>query len=113
MPALNYRGKAHPYLEAKIPTLEDANSLGQFVRVGCLRCRTIRFYRPNDIRTLIGKNVHVLRLQEMFRCEQCGSKEHMAVEFKTLIGNEVSGLVVRELVETKWIKRPIWRDRRL
>ena len=113
MPALNYRGRAHPYLEAKIPTLEDADNLGQFVRVGCLRCKTIRFYRPNDIRILIGRNIHVLHLHDKFRCEQCGSKEHMAVEFKTMMANEIPGLVVRELVETKWVKKPVWRDRKL
>ena len=113
MPALNYRGRAHPYLEAKIPTLEDADKLGQFVRVGCLRCKSIRCYRPNDIRILIGENIHVLPLQDKFRCEQCGSKEHMTVEFKSMMANEIPGLVVRELAETKWVKRPVWRDRKL
>lgn len=113
MPALNYCGRAHPYLEAKIPTLEDADKLGLFVRIGCLNCKSIRFYRPNDIRILIGENIHVLHLQDKFRCEQCGSKEHMAVEFKTMMANEIPGLVVRELIETRWVKKPVWRDRKL
>jgi len=113
MPALNYRGRAHPNLEAKIPTLADADGLGQFVRVGCVRCKTIRFYRPADIRTLVGENVHILHLQERFRCDQCGKKEYMAVEFKTLLAREIPGLVIRELVEVQWVKRPVWRDKKL
>ncbi|MBC7149835.1 MAG: hypothetical protein H5U22_10680 [Rhizobium sp.] len=110
MPASNYRGRAHPYLENKIPTLEDADALGQFVRAGCLRCKTVRFYRPADIKALIGENIHVLHLQDKFRCDACRSKEHMAVEFKTLLAREIPGLMVRELVEVRLVKRPIWRD---
>lgn len=113
MPASNYRGRAHPYLENKIPTLEDAEALGQYVRAGCLRCKTVRFYRPADIKALIGENIHVLHLQDKFRCATCRSKEYMAVEFKMLLAREVPGLVVRELVEVQWVKRPIWRDRKL
>lgn len=110
MPASNYRGRAHPYLENKIPTLEDADALGQYVRAGCVRCKTIRFYRPADIKALIGENMHILRLQDKFRCDACRSKEHMAVEFKTLLAREIPGLMVRELVEVRLVKRPIWRD---
>lgn len=113
MPAISYRGRAHPYLENKIPTLDDADGLGQFVRAGCSRCKGVRYYRPADIRTLVGENTHILNLQERFRCEQCGSKEHMAVEFKTLLGSEIPGLVVRELVEIRWVKKPVWRDKKL
>ncbi len=113
MPAINYRGRAHPYLEAKIPTLDDADALGQFVRAGCLRCKTIRFYRPADIKALIGENIHVLHLQQKFRCDSCRSKEHMAVEFKTLLASEIPGLVVRELVDIRWVKKPLWRDKTL
>lgn len=113
MPASNYRGRAHPYLENKIPTLKDAEALGQFVRAGCVGCKTNRFYRPADIQRLIGENIHILHLQDKFRCDQCGKKEYMAVEFKTLLAREIPGLVVRELVEVQWVKRPVWRDRKL
>jgi hypothetical protein len=37
----------------------------------------------------------------------------MVVEFKTMMANEIPGLVVRELVETRWVKKPVWRDRKL
>lgn len=37
----------------------------------------------------------------------------MALEFKTLLAREIPGLVVRELVEGQWVKRPVWRDRKL
>jgi hypothetical protein len=113
MPAISYRGRAHPYLENKIPTLKDAEALGQYVRAGCVRCKTIRFYRPADIQRLIGENIHILHLQDKFRCDQCRTKEYMAVEFKTLLALEIPGLVVRELVEVKLVKRPVWRDVRL
>lgn len=113
MPAISFRGRAHPYLENKIPKLDDADGLGQFVRARCVRCKAIRNYRPADIRRLVGENTHILGLQERFRCEQCGSKEHMAVEFKTLLGSEIPGLVVRELVEIRWVKKPVWRDEKL
>ena len=113
MPAINYRGRAHPYLENKIPTLEDAHELGQFVRAGCGHCKTVRFYRPADIHELIGQNIHILHLQGRFRCDQCRSKDYMTVEFKTLLASEIPGLVVRELVDVQWVKKPHWRDRRL
>jgi len=110
MPAISYRGRAHPYLENKILSLEDAHQLGQFVRAGCGHCKTVRFYRPADIRELIGQNIHILHLQGRFRCDQCGAKEYMAVEFKTLLAREIPGLLVRELIEVRLVRRPIWRD---
>lgn len=113
MPASNYRGRAHPHLENKIPTIDDADRLGQFIRAACQRCKIVRFYRPADIRKLIGDNVHILHLQERFRCDQCRTKEYMFVEFKTLLAVEISGLMVRELVEIRSVKLPLWRDTQL
>lgn len=113
MPAISYRGPAHPYLENKIPTLDDADGLGQFVRAGCGRCKTVRFNRPADIRELIDQHIHILHLQGRFRCDQCGAKEYMTVEFKMLLASEIPSLVVRELVDFRWVKKPRWRDRKL
>lgn len=113
MPAPNYRGLSHPYLEAKLPTLDHADGMGQFVRAGCARCKTIHLYRPADIKTVVGGDMHVFRLREKLRCEQCGKRDEMVVEFKTFLGNEMVGLVVRELVEIRTVKKPIWREKRL
>lgn len=55
----------------------------------------------------------MLKLQHRFRCDGCGSKTHMIVQFKMLLASEVVGLVVRELVEVKTVRRPVWRDRKL
>lgn len=113
MPAPNYRGLSHPYLEAKLPTLDHADGMGQFVRAGCARCKTIHLYRPADIKTVVGGDMHVFRLREKLRCEQCGKRDEMVVEFKTFLGNEMVGLVVRKLVEIRTVKKPIWREKRL
>ena len=37
----------------------------------------------------------------------------MEVSFKTFIGDEIKGLIVRELVEIRSVKRPLWRDKKL
>ncbi|CLP85743.1 Uncharacterised protein [Mycobacterium tuberculosis] len=37
----------------------------------------------------------------------------MEVEFKTLVGAEIKDIVLRELVEIRMVKRPVWRDRKL
>lgn len=112
MPAPNYRGSSHPYSEAKVPRLIDAHLSGQFVRARCNACRITRYYRPMDIIKIIGDH-HVLQIQQRFRCERCGMNGNMDVSFKMVIGEEVRGLTVRELVEIRMVKRPIWRDRKL
>ena len=66
-----------------------------------------------DIERLLKENLHVLNLQRKFRCDRCGSKDHMVVEFRTLVAAEMVGLVVRELVDVKTVRRPVWRDRRM
>jgi hypothetical protein len=113
VPSVIYKGKAHPYRENQIPTLSDAESKGQFVRVRCTPCKITRYFRPTDIEKLLQENLHVLNLQRKFRCDRCGSKDHMVVEFRTLVAAEMVGLVVRELVDVKTVRRPVWRDRRM
>lgn len=113
MPSVEYKGHAHPYVENKIPKLSDANSNGQFVQVKCTWCKITRFYRPQDIMVLLEGNPHVLNLQRRFRCERCNRKDYMAVEFTSPSASENVGLVVRELVDVKMVKRPIWRDRKI
>lgn len=96
MPSVTYKGSAHPYRENQIPKLTDADALGQYVKVTCKWCspRISRYYRPMDISRLVG-NQHVLKLQHRFRCEKCGRKDHMEVEFKTLMGAEIKDIVLR------------------
>ncbi|KQQ73797.1 hypothetical protein ASF70_08330 [Rhizobium sp. Leaf321] len=66
MPSVIYKGKAHPYRENQSPTLEDAASKGQFVRVRCTLCKITRYFRPIDIERLLQENLHVLNLQRKF-----------------------------------------------
>ena len=112
MPSVHYKGHAHPYQEAQIPRLGDAHRNGQFVRIRCLRCKITRNYRPLDIIRLVGDR-HVLQLQRCFRCEPCGRKDRMEVLFVTVLGHEIQGFPVRELVEIRTVKRPVWRDCKL
>ena len=112
MPSVEYKGFAHPAREAQIPRLTDAHMLGQYVKITCRWCKITRTYRPLDILKLVG-DVHVLRLQHRFRCEKCKRKDYMEVEFKSVMGSEIVGMQIRELVEIRMVKKPIWRDRKL
>jgi hypothetical protein len=44
VPSDIYKGKAYPYLENQIPTLSDAESKTQFVRVRCIPCKITRYF---------------------------------------------------------------------
>ncbi|MDZ5697835.1 hypothetical protein [Chelativorans sp. M5D2P16] len=44
------------------------------------------------------------------RCELCGRKAYLAVDFHLLGGRERAVTPVRTLVKIRTIKRPIWRD---
>jgi hypothetical protein len=112
MPSVIYKGHAHPYRENQIPRLSDAHRSGQYVRVVCTRCRLRRNFRPLDIMKLL-EDRHVLALQRSFRCEKCGRKDAMEVSFETVMGSEISNFAVRELVEIRMVKRPVWRDIKL
>jgi len=114
VPDIEWKGSAHPYRENQIPKLTDAEFLGQFVKVTCTWCtpKITRYYRPMDIYKIVGQQ-HILKLQRRFRCEKCGRNDYMDVTFKTVIGGEIKGLVIRELVEIRMVKRPIWRDKKL
>lgn|GEM_PF-743713 len=111
MPAPNYKGHAHPYVEAKLPRLSKADEMGHFVEVTCQMCRPriVRNYRPADVIKLIG-DCNIFDLRQRFYCERCGSKEYMDVNFRVLIGDEAKGFPVRELVDIKLVRKPIWRD---
>jgi predicted nucleic-acid-binding Zn-ribbon protein len=113
LPSVVWKGSGHPYRENQIPKLSDADANGQFVRVTCKACRIIRHYRPADIRRLLQQDLHVLKLQNKFRCDRCGSKDRMLVEFKSLMGDTIVGLVVRELLEVRMVRRPVWRDKKM
>ncbi|OHV81590.1 hypothetical protein [Rhizobium sp. LCM 4573] len=112
MPSVEYKGFAHPRVEAQIPRLTDAHSAGQYVKMSCCWCKITRMYRPLDILKLVG-DVHVLKLHRRFYCEKCGRKDYMAVEFKNVMGSEIAGMRIRELVEIRMVKKPIWRDTKL
>ena len=114
MPSVEYKGGSHPYSEAKIPRLLDAHQNGQFVKVTCKWCRPqiTRNYRPMDIAKLVGDR-HVMELQHRFRCEKCRRNDYMEVSFEMVIGDRIKGFPVRELVEIRTVKRPVWRDIKL
>ena len=44
------------------------------------------------------------------RCERCGKREYMDVEFWSPTGQEWEELIVRRLVGTRMIRKVIWRD---
>jgi predicted nucleic-acid-binding Zn-ribbon protein len=113
VPSVIYKGHAHSARESQIPKLSNADENGQFVKVRCKACKITRHYRPRDIRKLIGHDQHVLKLKRHFRCEKCRSKDEIDVEFTSMTASEHVGLVIRELVDIKMVKKPIWRDRKI
>ena len=86
---------------------EDGRS--RIVRVRCGWCRVTHRYLAGDLVFLVG-NVGMIALEHKMRCEKCGKKDYMSVEFWAPTGPEWEGLMVRRLVGTKMVRKVFWRD---
>lgn len=90
-------------------TLSRADETGYFLRARCELCSVRRVYHPRDLVQLVG-DVSLFDIQRSIRCEKCGRKDHMQVEFWYPTGQERVGLRIRRLVEIRTIRKVIWRD---
>jgi hypothetical protein len=90
-------------------TLLAAYQQGRLVRVRCGHCIIRRVYDPGDLKQLVG-DVDIDGLRRQMRCEKCGKRDYMDVEFWSPMGPEWEGLIVRRLVGTRMIRKVIWRD---
>ena len=90
-------------------TLLHAHDAGQVARVRCGYCNIKRFYKPLELREVVG-NVTVDQLRVKLRCEKCGRKESMGAELFHPVGQELVTIRFRRLIEIRWERRVIWKD---
>jgi hypothetical protein len=90
-------------------TLQHADEHNMLVRVTCQHCRITRRYLAKDLLTLCGP-VGLDRLPRWFRCEKCGNKHWMVVDWETLYGSAIGKTKVRRLVKVTYKRVPIWKD---
>lgn len=86
-----------------------AQNAGQVARIRCGHCNIKRFYKPGELREVIG-NVTIDELRRKVRCEKCGSKDSMSAELFHPVGAEAQTIRFRRLLEIRWERRVIWRD---
>ncbi|MHC2791190.1 DNA-directed RNA polymerase subunit RPC12/RpoP [Mesorhizobium jarvisii] len=89
--------------------LTNAHDAGQVAGIRCGRCNIKRFYKPLDLRELIG-NVTIGEVKEKMRCQKCGSKEWMDAELFHPTGEQAHAIRFRRLKEIRWERRVVWRD---
>ncbi|TPI22172.1 hypothetical protein [Mesorhizobium sp. B4-1-1] len=90
-------------------TLTHAHDAGQACGIRCGKCNLKRFYKPLELREVIG-NVTIDEVREKVRCQQCGSREWMDAELFHPTGEQAHTIRYRRLVQIRWEKRVIWRD---
>jgi DNA-directed RNA polymerase subunit RPC12/RpoP len=90
-------------------TLMNAQEVGQIARIRCGYCNIKRFYKPRELREVIG-NVTIDQVRAKVRCQKCGRNESMNAELFHPVGQELETIRFRRLVEIRWEKRVIWKD---
>lgn len=90
-------------------TLMHAHDAGQIARIWCGHCNIKRFYKPAELREVIG-NVTIDEVRANARCQACGKKDYMRAELFHAYGQELVTIRFRRLKEIRWEKRVIWRD---
>jgi ribosomal protein S27AE len=86
-----------------------AHDAGQIARICCGHCHITRFYKPIELREVIG-NVTIDEVREKVRCQLCGKREWMAAELFHAYGQELVTIRFRRLKEIRWERRVVWRD---
>ncbi|WP_320235891.1 hypothetical protein [Mesorhizobium montanum] len=90
-------------------TLTHAHDAGQVAGIRCGKCNLRRFYKPLELREVIG-NVTIDEVRKKVRCQQCGSREWMGAELFHPTGEQAHTMRYRRLVQIRWEKRVIWWD---
>jgi DNA-directed RNA polymerase subunit RPC12/RpoP len=86
-----------------------AHNAGQVARIRCGNCNIKRFYKPQELREVIG-NVTIDQVRAKVRCEKCKRTESMSAELFHPVGQEMETIRFRRLVEIRWERRVVWRD---
>lgn len=92
-------------------TLTHAHDAGQVAGIRCARCNVTRYYKPLELREVIG-NVTIDEVRGKVRCQQCKSREWMSAQLFHPTGEQAHTIRFRRLVEIRWERRVIWRDER-
>ena len=90
-------------------TLTHAHDAGQVAGIRCARCNVTRYYKPLELREVIG-NVTIDEVRDKVRCQQCKSREWMSAQLFHPTGEQAHTIRYRRLVEIRWEKRVVWRD---
>ncbi len=60
-------------------TLTHAHDAGQVAGIRCARCNVTRYYKPLELREVIG-NVTIDGVRQKVRCQRCGGREWMSAQ---------------------------------
>ncbi|RUW52987.1 hypothetical protein EOA32_10920 [Mesorhizobium sp. M1A.F.Ca.ET.072.01.1.1] len=90
-------------------TLTHAHDAGQVAGIRCARCNVTRYYKPNELREVIG-NVTIDGVRDKVRSQQCKSREWMSAQLFHPTAEQAHTIRFRRLVQIRWEKRVIWRD---
>lgn len=90
-------------------TLMHAQDAGQVAGVRCGHCNIKRFYKPAELREVIG-NVTIDQVRKKIRCQKCGKQEWMSAELFHPSGEERQVMRFRRLIEIRWERRVVWVD---
>ncbi|KUM26705.1 hypothetical protein AU467_20485 [Mesorhizobium loti] len=69
-------------------TLTHAHDAGQVAGIRCARCNVTRYYKPAELREVIG-NVTIDEVRDKVRCQKCGSREWMSAQLFHPTGEQV------------------------
>lgn len=86
-----------------------ADDAGQVAGIRCARCSVTRYYKPAELREVIG-NVTIDEVLEKVRCQECKSRDWMSAHLIHPTGEQAHTIRYRRLVEIRWEKRVSWRD---
>ncbi|WFU10910.1 hypothetical protein QA646_08745 [Rhizobium sp. CB3090] len=93
---------------AQLPKLSSFAG-SQYVKITCTWCRITHLYEPEDLIKLFG-DVPLLDIERQFRCEGCGRKDYLDARLHSPLGADAIGLTIRQLVEIRMVRRPVWKD---
>lgn len=90
-------------------TLSRAHDTGYYVRARCALCSLKRIYAPLDLVQLVG-DIALPQLERKIRCDKCGKREFMEVNFWSPAARELEGLIIRRVAGVRTVRKVIWRD---
>lgn len=80
-------------------TLTQTQDAGQVAGIRCARCSVTRYYKPAELREVIG-NVTIDEVRVKVRCQECESREWMNAQLFHPTGEQAHTIRYRRLVES-------------